>query len=181
MTIIKDGAQLDAAIKEVGTARQKLDDQVQTLALSALWHFGVRTGADDKLVGDVGYINRLYANLGKGARHVAFTDWVTKFGGVQANTGAGKAQTPFVKDKGKVVDMEGAENTKWYNCKPSKAPDEVIDLYSLLLKVCDKAEKPGATIIGAEAAAEVRKLVEAKMQEAIDKAAAMPAMEDAPL
>jgi len=173
--IIQDGTKLHKAIKDLGIARQKLDDQVQTLALSAIWHFGVRADADGKLIGDVGFINRLYLSLGKGARHVAFTEWVTKFGGVSANTGAGKAETPFLKDKNKSVDMEGATKVKWYDMKPSKAPDEVLDFYALLMKVVSKEPKEGQQVKGAELAQQIKTLVQEHVQaekEAAEKAEA---------
>ena len=164
--IIQDGTKLHKAIKDLGVARQKLDDQVQHLALSAIWHFGVRADAEGRLIGDVGFINRLYLSLGKGARHVAFTEWVTKFGGVSANTGAGKAETPFLKDKNKVVDMEGGTKVKWYDMKPSKAPDEVLDFYAVLMKVCAKEPKEGQQVKGVELVEQVKALIQKSIEDA---------------
>ena len=91
----ESGDALNKEIKAIGTAAKKLDDRVQAAGVSAIWHFGVRTNSKGELIGDVGFINRLYKSLGKGARHVAFTEWVTQFGGVSANTGADKADNPF--------------------------------------------------------------------------------------
>jgi HrpA-like RNA helicase len=181
---LQDGAKLGAEIKSIGTAGAKLDARIQEAALAAIWHFGVRTNAAGELIGDVGYINRLYKALGKGARHVALTDWLTTFGGVKANTAADKADNPFVKDKNKVVDMDGASALPWFDMKPSKAPDEVFDYYSMLLKVLNKKAKEGQTIKGAEMAAKVRKLVEEEMAQATQaeaEAKALAKTEEAPL
>lgn len=166
--IIQDGTKLHKAIKDLGVARQKLDDQVQHLALSAIWHFGVRADAEGRLIGDVGFINRLYLSLGKGARHVAFTAWVTKYGAVKANDGPGKNETPFVKDKGKIVDMDGGAKEKWFDMKPSNPPDECLDYYSLLLKVVNKEAKPSQTVKGAELAHKIKTMVQDAI--ALDKA-----------
>jgi len=128
--IISDLKVLAAAIVSIKVRGAKLDKDIQTAAMSAVAHF--------EKCGDVGYINRLYLALGKGARHEAFTAWVTEFGGVMANKGVGKETTPFVKDKNKVPDLEGGDAKPWYDCKKSKAPGEVVDYYSLLLKVVNK-------------------------------------------
>jgi len=128
--IISDLKVLAAAIVSIKGRSAKLDKDIQTAAVSAVAHF--------EKCGDVGYINRLYLALGKGARHEAYTEWVTEFGGVMANAGEGKDTTPFVKDKNKVADLEGGDSKPWYDCKKSKAPDEVVDYYSLLLKVVNK-------------------------------------------
>lgn len=181
----QDGKKLDLAIKSIATRGKKLDEDIQAAALSAIWHFGVRTNGAGELIGDVGFINRLFKALGKGARHVAMTEWLTKFGGVSANTGADKADNPFRKDKNKVVDLEGAAKTPWFEMKPSKAPDEVFDYYALLMSALNKKAKEGQTVKGAEFAAKVRKMLEddmaaAKQQEAEAKALAQTG-EEAPL
>jgi len=128
--IITDLKVLAAAIVSIKGRSAKLDKDIQTAAMSAVAHF--------EKCGDVGYINRLYLALGKGARHAAFIEWVTQFGGVMANDGVGKETTPFIKDKNKIVDLEGGDALPWYECKPSPKPDEVLDYYALLLKVVNK-------------------------------------------
>lgn len=140
MEIIKDGAALDTAIKSIKGRAAKLDKDIQQAALSAIWHFGVRTNDKGELIGDVGFINRLYLALGKGARHVALTEWLLQFGGVEANTGQNKDTTPFIKCKGKHVDMEGGTKLPWYDCKPSKAPDQVVDMLKVVLAAIKKGQ-----------------------------------------
>lgn len=160
MEIIKDGKALDAQIKSIKGRAAKLDKDIQQAALSAIWHFGVRENADGELIGDVGFINRLYLALGKGARHVAMTHWLLQFGGVSANTADNKDTTPFVKDKGKTVDLEGGAKLPWYECKPSKAPDEVVDLLKLTLAVIKKASGEGKQVAHAAMLIELQALTE---------------------
>lgn len=139
--IIQDGDKLNAQIKSLATRAAKLDKEFQVAVLSAVWHFGVRTNGAGELIGDVGYINRTYNALGKGARHVAMTAWLLQYGGVMANTGEDKKVAPFVKDKSKKVDLVGGVKQPWYTMKPSKKPDEVLDLLKLTLAVIEKASK----------------------------------------
>jgi hypothetical protein len=136
--IITDLKKLVLAIDSIKKRSSILDRDIQTAAMSAVDHFGK--------CGDVGYINRLYLALGKGARHVAFIEWITQFGGVMANEGEGKETTPFIKDKNKVVDLEGGDGMPWYECKPSPKPDEVLDYYALLMKVVTKKAKAGQEV-----------------------------------
>lgn len=160
VVMIEDGAALDKYISSISRAGKKLDEQIHIAAMSAIWHFGVRKNAQGELIGDVGYINRLYLALGKGARHAALTEWFTRFGGVSANHDKkNNKQNPFVKDKGKVVDIEGAKAMPWYECKPSKAPDEVLDYYALILRAVNKQPKDGQSVKGADFAAKISKLL----------------------
>lgn len=132
--LITDQAELAKEIKSLAGRAKKLDRDFQVAALSAIGVF--------KEHGNVFYINAVYNALGKGARHVAMTAWLTGFGGVSANEGEGKDVTPFVKDKNKQVDMVGATATPWYDMKPSAKPDEVLDLLKLTLALIKKAAKP---------------------------------------
>lgn len=132
--LITDQAELAKEIKSLAGRAKKLDKDFQVAALSAISVFNVH--------GNVFYINAVYGALGKGARHVAMTAWMLAFGGVQANEGEGKDVTPFIKDKNKQVDMEGAGKTPWYDMKPSAKPDEVLDLLKLTLALIKKAAKP---------------------------------------
>jgi hypothetical protein len=149
--IISDLKALAAAIVSIKGRSAKLDKDIQTAAMSAVSHF--------EKCGDVGYINRLYLALGKGARHAAFIEWVTQFGGVMANDGVGKETTPFIKDKNKVVDLEGGDALPWYECKPSPKPDEVLDYYALLLKVVTKKAKDKQEVKNAAVMLRVQKLL----------------------
>lgn len=134
MQLITDQAELAKEIKSLAGRAKKLDRDFQVAALSAIAVF--------KEHGNVFYINAVYGALGKGARHVAMTAWLTGFGGVSANEGEGKDITPFIKDKNKQVDMDSAAKTPWYDMKPSSPPDQVLDLLKLALAIVKKASKP---------------------------------------
>lgn len=131
--LITDAVKLAAAIVSIKTRGAKLDTDIHIAAMSAASHF-------DKC-GDVGYLNRLYLALSKGARHVAMTDWMTQFAGVSANEGESKDTTPFIKDKNKVVDLEGGDDMPWYECKPSLKPSGVLDYYALFMKAATRKGK----------------------------------------
>jgi len=154
LKLITNQDELAKEIKSLAGRAKKLDHDFQVAALSAISIFNVH--------GNVFYINAVYNALGKGARHVAMTAWLTAFGGVSANEGDGKDQTPFVKDKNKQVDMDGGAKTPWYTMKPSKKPDEVLDLLALTLALIKKAAKPkeGQELAHAEMLPELQALAE---------------------
>lgn len=136
LTLIEDQAKLKDAITSHGKKRGAIDQETHMLAVSAAAVFEKH--------GNVFYINHLYANMGKGARHVALTAWLLEFAGVMANDGENKDTTPFIKDANKKVDLVGGTATPWYDLKASPKPDEVIDILALTLKVIAKASKPKA-------------------------------------
>lgn len=140
--IIADLTVLATAIKAQAKAHKKVDVQWQLLALSAIAAF-------DKH-GNVFYINEVYKNLGKGARHVAMTAYFTSFGGVSANEGENKDQTPFIKDGEKKVDMAQAAATNWFDMKPSAKPDQEVDYLALALKLVKRSPKEGQASVHSE-------------------------------
>lgn len=148
--LITDQVELAKEIKSLAGRAKKLDADFQVAALSAVSIFEQH--------GNVFYINALYKALGKGARHEAMTAWLLQFGGVSANEGENKAETPFVKDKNKSVNMTGAQAMPWYNMKPSKKPDEVVDLLKLTLAVIKKAQGEGKQVQHAEMLTELQQL-----------------------
>jgi hypothetical protein len=152
--LITDQTELAKEIKSLAGRAKKLDSDFQHAALSAIGVF--------KEHGNVFYINAVYNALGKGARHVAMTAWLTEFGGVSANEAEGKDVTPFVKDKNKQVDMDKGQATPWYTMKPSKKPDEVLDLLKLALALVKKASAPkeGQQVAHADMLPELQALCE---------------------
>lgn len=150
LQLITDLPKLAAAITANQKAHQKVDGTWQVLAVSAIAAFAAH--------GNVFYINKVYGCMGKGARHAAMTAFFLAFGGVKANTGENKAETPFLKDADKKPDLEGAEGTMWYEMAPSKAPDEVVDYYALILKVLKKSPKEGQTTAHSDFREAVQKL-----------------------
>lgn len=133
---------LAAAIAANSKAHAKVDQQWQVLALSAVAVFAEN--------GNVHYVNSVYKSLGKGARHAAMTAWLIAFGGVKANEGENKDETPFIKAKDKLVDLAKAEENPWFTMKPSPEPSAEIDYLALILKAAKKPAKEGQTVKGAE-------------------------------
>lgn len=153
--LIADGDKLGKAIDAIKASGKKLDGSIQLAALSAAAHFGDH--------GDVGYINRLYLALGKGARHVALTAWFTTVAGVKANEDKQtKASKPFIKDADKSVNLEEGFKTPWYDMKPSKAPDEEIDVLKMALAMLKRAGAPkeGQTVLHEAMLPEIQAIVD---------------------
>lgn len=153
MTLIEDQTALKSAIEAHGKKRAGIDKETQRLALSAIAVFAQH--------GNVFYINHLYANMGKGARHKALTEWLLAFGGVKANEDKTTAtKTPFVKDAEKTVDMAGAHKTAWYDMAKSPDPVDVVDVLKLTLAVIKKASKKDVQLEHGAMLAELEALAE---------------------
>ena len=126
--------QLVKLIRIIAKRGAILDNQIHVAAVNAAMAV--------KAHGNIGYCNSLYLAMPKGSRHVALTEWLVSFGGVSANEGADKGTAPFVFDKAKQVDLETGTATPWYTMKPSKAPDEVVDVLALVMKAIKKGSEP---------------------------------------
>lgn len=160
--LITDQKALGAAIVSIKTRSAKLDGDIHIAAMSAAAHF--------EKCGDVGFINRLFLALGKGARHVAMIEWLTQFAGVSANEGESKNTTPFVKDRNKSVDLESGDALPWYDCKPSPKPDQVLDYLALLMKVVTKKAKSDQEVKNASVLIRVQAVLQEYEEELAENA-----------
>lgn len=161
VAIIVGAANIAKLIDGIKRSGKKLDADIHQTALSAASHFqGDKATGGTNEGGDVLFINQLYKAMPKGARHVALTAWFVKFAGVQANEAKNKNEVPFVKDANKHVDIAGGMEEPWYNLKPSKAPDEVVDVYGLLLAVLKKATKDDVQLAHSELLEPLKEFVE---------------------
>lgn len=153
VTLITDLGRLDKAIRMIAKRGEKLDTMIHVAALSAAL-------AVEKH-GNIHYVNALYKACPRGARHAALTLWLTTFAGVSANKGKGKAETPFLFDGTKVVDIEGGEASPWFTLKPSPEPDAVLDIAKLLQKVIERAKNPkeGQTVVNYNLIASVESIL----------------------
>jgi hypothetical protein len=174
--LITEQSALGKAINANAKSAKKVDETWQVLALSAIAVFGGDGTEECKGTGNVFYINLVYKSLGKGARHQAMTGWLLAFGGVKANTGENKAETPFIKDANKKVDFEKASATPWYEFAPSKKPDEVLDYFSLLMKVVKRSAKEDQTVKGGELRSEVAALLKKYAEEHGESAEGIPSV-----
>ncbi len=133
MKTITDKDVLIKLIDSIKNRGAKLDSDVQLAGLSSLAHL--------KAHGDIGFVNRLYLAMGKGARKAALTSWFLTYGSLSANTdGATKADKPFVFSKDKETNVEGASQDPWFDHKPDAAPDTVFDVQKALEAIIKKAK-----------------------------------------
>lgn len=136
---------INKEIDSIRTAGAKFDKRVQDCALSCLEHFEAH--------GDYTLLVSLYQALPKGSRRGSFAAWVLKYSRLAANTDKDtKAEKPFIIDKAKKNDIEGAAAEFWYEAgKPEPSPDEILDVqkavHALLAKV-KKAKDAGIKIKG---------------------------------
>jgi len=125
---------INKEIAAIRTAGAKFDKRVQDCALSCLEHFEAH--------GDYTLLVSLYQALPKGSRRGSFATWILKYSRLAANTDKDtKAEKPFVLDKAKKNDLEGAAAEFWYEAgKPEQSPDEVFDLQKAVLALLAKAK-----------------------------------------
>lgn len=132
MKSFADLKSLEKEIASIAVAGKKLDARIQSAGVGVLEHLAEHR--------DTGPVNRLYLALGKGARHSAMTSWLLAHGSLVANTDSlTKREKPFLFDKEKVTSPDAAELDPWYNHKPSKGPDMVLDLQAAIRSIFKKA------------------------------------------
>lgn len=138
-------AGIKAEIASIAKAGKTLDGRIQRCAVAAFKHMIEHR--------DHTLLVELYQALSKGQRRASMAAWIMQFTQLTANTDpASKAEKPFVLDKGKSFDLEGAMETMWYECgKPEASPDELLDVNKAviaLLKKVKAAKDAGRPIKG---------------------------------
>lgn len=132
ITVITDLTALGKLIDGIKARGAKLDRDIHQAGVSALAHL--------KDHGDVGYCNRLFLALPKGARKAAMTSWLLAYGSLVANDKQDKATKPFVFAKDKETRVEAAIADPWFDHKPDPDPNQVFDLQVMLQAVLKKAQ-----------------------------------------
>ena len=151
--IIDSSAELDKFIVGLAARGKRLDADIHVAACSAAHHFSIH--------GDTGFINRLYNAMPKGSRHVALTEWFIQFAGVSANEDKGTSRAnPFRKDAQKRVNLDEGVKKPWFMLKPSKTPDQVVDVLALTLKIIAKAQGEGKQVVNGAMLQELQALAE---------------------
>lgn len=145
---LKTAAGIKAEIAGIAKAGVKLDARIQACAVASLEHMVAHR--DHTLLVD------LYKALSKGQRRASMASWILAFSQLAANDDqATKADKPFILDKEKTADVEGAKGTLWHEAgKPEAAPDEVFDANKAILAILAKAKKAadaGRTVKGVDA------------------------------
>lgn len=160
---------LNTLIASIAKRGAKLDQDIQLAGLSAIAHHAK--------CGDIGPINRLYNALSKGTRRAAMTSWLLAYSGTVANTDKEtKADKPFVHQKDKAADVEGAEQDPWFEHKPDQDPDKVFDVRAALAAVLKKAAK-ATNVEHRELIGAVSAILDAAPAEAAEATATEPAEE----
>lgn len=154
-TLIVGVAAIRSAIGTITASGKRLDDLIQSVAVSVLAHIDEHH--------NVTLMNELYAGMPKGSRKLALAEWALKFGRVVANVDPKtKKGMPFSYDHKRVTDLSGAQQKPWYDFKPEPTVDQAFDFAAMLGALISKAEKaagdPTREVKGADLLAKVRAL-----------------------
>ena len=127
-------AGIKAEIASIAKAGKTLDGRIQRCAVAAFKHMIEHR--------DHTLLVELYQALSKGQRRASLAAWIMQFTQLTANTdAASKAEKPFVLDKAKAFDLEGAMETMWYDAgKPEAAPDEILDVNKAVMTLLKKVK-----------------------------------------
>lgn len=123
------GKGIDAIIK----TGKKLDRDIQIIGLSLLAHIDEHSNPT--------MLNRLVAEFPAGLRRNAFAEWVLAHGKVKLNEGDDKKVKPFLLDKTRKTNMDGAHAKMWTEFKPEQDLDKVFDFGAMLMSLLNKAGK----------------------------------------
>ena len=146
--ILQGEAAIRAEIKAINKAGATLAKRIQACAIASLEHM-VKHRDHTLLV-------ELYQAMPKGTRSAALAAWILKFSQLKANDDkATKKDKPFLLDKEKILDVDGAKATMWHDCgKPEESPDEILDVnksVQALLARVKRAVAAGRPVKGLDA------------------------------
>ena len=127
-------AGIKAEISSIAKAGKTLDGRIQRCAVASFEHMVAHR--------DHTLLVELYRALSKGMRRASMAAWIMRFTQLTANTDpASKGEKPFVLDKEKAHDLEGAKETMWYECgKPESAPDGLLDVNKAVMALLKKVK-----------------------------------------
>ena len=155
---------IDKAITSIKTRGANLDKSIWECGVSCLNHATEH--------GDTTLLDKLLNALPKGARKVAFTEWVLAHGQVRLLDGKVKAEKvriknggTFILDRERVLDLQGAMSKSWVEFKPEASVQTAFDLQGSvmsLVKRYESAVSKGLTVEGKDdALATLKALTEA--------------------
>jgi hypothetical protein len=134
MKLITDSTELAKAITAWGKSGSQWAKRGHELACSALARFAEHN--------DIGPVNRLFLAMPKGTKSTSMTLWLLTFGALTVNPDTkAKKTSPFVFDKTRTTNLEGAQKSPWYDFKPDPAEPEAYDLVAAIKAIITKAEK----------------------------------------
>ena len=135
MTKLQGADAINKEIAGIRAAGAKFDKRVQACALACLEHMEQH--------GDYTLLVNLYQALPKGSRRGSMAAWIMRYSKLTANTDkATKNDKPFLLDKEKANDLEGAAAEMWHDAgKPEQTPDEILDVQKAVLALLAKVKK----------------------------------------
>lgn len=161
---VKQTAILIASIAKTGV---KLDAQIQEAGLAALYHTSQNSEAS--------LLDKLFNALPKGARKLAFVEWVLAHGQVRTLSAQNKSDKAMLQagctfrfDAEKVLDLESATATVWTNFKPEASVSTAYDIQHAakgVFKRAQEAVQQGKALKGADLALSDLKALVAFLEE----------------
>lgn len=143
------------SVRKMGDIWQQSVQEVQIAVLAHLDEHG-----------DYTLFQKLHDALPKGARRNALVEHAVKYGKITVNMDDDKAKRkakPFLFDKTKTTNLDGAAADPWWEQMPEKPVDEAFDFQKLLLALLSKADKaandPTKNFQGRDLLEAARKLV----------------------
>lgn len=166
MELIKGATAIQKAITSIGVRGGKLDNDIQHVALSVLAH-----GASEENggCGDTTLLDKLVQAMPKGSRKLALVEWALAFGQVRkldskSEAAAIKAGRVFGFDKTRKLDLQGATDKPWHECRKEPSPMTAFDVHSAMKSVMARMKSASAAGLSIEnkalALADAKALVE---------------------
>ena len=161
--IITDSKALHKAIESIAKRGARLDADIQTAGLSCIDQAARH--------GNTMPMDRLYNALPNGSRRLALVEWLLNYAPVKVldkreDKDAISAGRVFKLDREKKADIEGADETPWYEFKKER---EAVDAFDVLasvesfVKKWEAAMKKGITVEHkAEAIARLKEIISAQ-------------------
>lgn len=154
--------QTATAIAALGRKYANFDQQVQELGLAAMFHTAANSEAS--------LLDKLFNALPKGARKLAFVEWVLANAPVRTLSASNKSDKGMVQagctfrfDAEKVLDLESASATMWTAFKPEAHVSTAYDIQHAaksMFKRAQSAVQEGKALKGTEVAlAELKAMV----------------------
>lgn len=152
---MRTSKQILASLAKWGTKGKAWVEEGQALGLEVLEHY--QQHHDSRM------LDALYLAMPRGTKSESLSEWILKFSGARANTGADKGEKPFKYVKDAVTDLNGARMTPWDSLgRKEKTPDEIFDFGAALRGLIAKAkkqEREGKFVYGAEALPDLNNLL----------------------
>ena len=134
IALITGAKKIEAKILVTKRRGEQFTADVQQVGLSVINHIDLH--------GDITLAIALFEAMPRGARKNALIDWVCAHGKLTKNEDKEtRKERPYLYDKKKVTNLDGARLVLWCDMKKPKVEVEMFDLVGELAKLLKKAEK----------------------------------------